>query len=107
LQNNQPLSNLNNNPLINMTFDTNAVNILTVALTNLNTTLVARREEKKAVNYLFFNRREDKDINDFITELEKAFAINRVVNRRKYLIAISCLKGTATNFYDKLVGITN
>jgi len=33
--------------------------------------------------------------------------INRVVDRKKHLIAISCLKEIAANFYDKLVGITN
>ncbi len=90
-----------------MAFDANAANALTVALTNLNTTLVAKGGERKAVNYLSFSERGDEDINDFITELEKAFAVNRVVDERKHLIASSCLKGIAANFYDGLAGITN
>ncbi len=106
-QNNQPLSNLNNNPLNNMTFNTNATNALTLALTNLNITLMAEGGERKSVNYSTFNEREDEDINDFITNLEKAFTINRVSNARKHLVTISCLKGIAANFYDRLAEITN
>jgi len=90
-----------------MTFDTNTTNALTIALTNLNMTLVVGGGERKSVNYLTFSEREDEDINDFITELEKAFAVNRVVDGRKHLVAISYLKRIAANFYDRLVGITN
>src|SRR6266542_113851 len=109
-ENNQPslpLPNLNNNLPVNMTFDTNAANVLIVALINLNITLAAEGEERKAVNYPSFNERSDEDINNFITELEKAFAVNRVVDDRKYLVAISCLKGIAANFYNRLAKITN
>ena len=73
----------------------------------MNITLVAREKEKKSVNYLIFSEKEDKDIHDFITELEKTFAVNRIVDAKKHLVAISYLKETATNFYDRLVGITN
>ena len=38
---------------------------------------------------------------------KKAFVVNRVVNNRKYLIAINCLKGIVVNFYDGLVEIIN
>jgi len=109
-KNNQPPLpplNLNNNLPMNMAFNANAANTLTVALTNLNTILAAGGGERKAVNYPFFSERDDEDINDFIIELEKAFTVNRVVNGRKHLIAISCLKRTAANFYDELAGITN
>ncbi len=74
-----------------MAFDANVTNILTVVLTNLNTTLAAGEEERKAVNYPTFSRRGDKDINNFIMELEKAFVINRVVDSRKHLLAISII----------------
>ena len=90
-----------------MTFNVNATNALTVTLTNLNTTLAAEGGEQKAVNYPSFSRRDDENINDFITELEKIFAVNRVSDGRKHLVVISCLKGTAANFSDGLVGITN
>jgi len=73
----------------------------------LNITLVAREKEKKSVNYLTFSERGDKDIHDFIIELEKTFAVNRVVDAKKHLVAISYLKEIATNFYDRLVEITN
>jgi len=90
-----------------MAFDVNAANALTVALTNLNTTLTAEGRERKAVNYPSFSGRGNEDINNFIMELEKTFAVNRVIDGRKHLVVISCLKGTAANFYDRLVGITN
>ncbi len=90
-----------------MAFDANVANALTVALTNLNTTLAAEGGERKAVNYPTFSEKDDEDINDFIINLEKAFAVNRVVDGRKHLIAISYLKGIAANFYDGLVRITN
>jgi len=83
-----------------MTFDTNAANTFTVALTNLNMTLVAEEGEKKSVNYLTFSERGDKNINDFIIEVEKAFVRNKVADDRKHLVTISCLKGIAANFYD-------
>ncbi len=89
-----------------MTFDANATNALTLALTNLNAALV-RGRENKTVNYLTFSGKDNKDINDFIIELEKAFIINRVADNRKHVIAISCLKKIAANFYDRLAGITN
>ena len=90
-----------------MTFDTNAANALTVALINLNMTLAAAAGERKVVNYLSFSGRGDKDVNNFITELEKTFAVNRISDGRKHLVVISYLKGTAANFSDGLIGITN
>ncbi len=68
---------------------------------------MAEEREKKAVNYLSFSGRGDEDINNFITKLEKAFAVNRVINSKKHLVVISCLKEIAANFYDGLVRITN
>src|SRR6266542_1325453 len=88
-----------------MAFDANAANTLIVALTNLNMTLIVGEGERKIVNYLTFSRRGEEDIDDFIAKLEKAFAINRVSNNRKYTVAASCLKGIAANFYNRLVGI--
>ncbi len=61
--------------------------------------------ESKSVNYLTFSGRGDEDIDDFMSELAKAFAINRVPDNRKHIVAASCLKGTAANFYDGLAGI--
>ncbi len=90
-----------------MTFDANVANAFTVALTNLNTILIVGRGERKAVNYSSFSERSDKDINNFIIELEKAFVVNRVIDSRKYLVVISCLKWTAANFYNRLAEITN
>jgi len=76
-----------------MVFDTNTANIYIVALTNLNMILVAESEKKKIVNYLTFSKRNEKDINNFIVELEKAFVINRVFDNKKHMVAASCLKG--------------
>ncbi len=90
-----------------MTFDVNVANALTVALINLNTILTVGGGEQKVVNYPSFSEREDENINDFITKLEKAFVVNRVVDGRKHLVAISCLKEIAINFYDELIGIMN
>ena len=90
-----------------MAFNANTANALTVVLTNLNMTLAVGGGEKKAMNYPSFSERDNEDINDFIIELEKAFVINRIVNGKKHLVIISCLKGIAANFYNRLVEITN
>jgi len=88
-----------------MIFNINAANTLTVALINLNIMLVAEEEKRKVVNYLTFSERGNEDINNFIVELEKTFAVNRVYDNRKYMITASCLKEIAANFYDGLVRI--
>ncbi len=90
-----------------MAFDTNVANMLTLALTNLNVILAKRGRENKIVNYPIFSRKDDKDINNFIIELKKAFTVNRVADNRKYLIMISYLKGIIANFYNRLAKITN
>ncbi len=59
-----------------MTFDANAAQALILALTNLNAILAGGGRENKSVNYLTFSGRGDKDIDDFMSELTKAFAIN-------------------------------
>jgi len=89
-----------------MTFDANAAQALTLALTNLNATLARGSRENKSVNYPTFNGRGDEDIDDFMSKLAKAFAVNRVPDNRKHILAASCLKGTAANFYDGLADIT-
>ena len=71
-----PPNESENNPLINMTFDANAAQVLTLALTNLNMTLAGDGRENKSVNYSTFSERGDEDIDDFMSELAKAFAIN-------------------------------
>jgi len=70
-------SNLNNNLFDSIAFDTNVANAFTLALTNLNTTLTSEGKKNKTVNYLTFSRRGDKDIDNFISELKKTFAVNR------------------------------
>ncbi len=67
--------------------------------------LAGKGRENKFVNYPTFSRRSDEDINDFMSELAKTFTVNRVPDNRKYIVAASCLKGTAANFYDRLVSI--
>ncbi len=59
-----------------MAFDTNAAQALTLALTNLNVTLVGRGKENKSINYPIFSRKGDEDINDFMSELTKTFTVN-------------------------------
>ncbi len=89
-----------------MAFDTNAAQALTLALINLNATLARGDKENKSVNYSTFSGRGDEDIDNFISELTKAFAINRVSDNRKHIVAVSCLKEIAANFYDGLASIT-
>ncbi len=89
-----------------MTFDVNVAQALTLALTNLNVTFAGRGKENKSVNYPTFSRRGEEDINDFMSELTKAFAVNQVPDNRKHIMVASCLKGTAVNFYDRLASIT-
>ncbi len=89
-----------------MAFDANAAQALTLALTNLNTMLTGGGRENKSVNYPTFSERGDEDIDDFMSEIAKAFAVNQVPDNRKHIVAASCLKGTAANFYDSLAGIT-
>ncbi len=89
-----------------MVFDANAAQALTLALTNLNVMLAGRSRENKSINYPTFSERDDEDIDDFISELTKAFTINQVPDNRKHIVAASCLKGIAANFYDRLAGIT-
>ena len=105
-ENNQPPLPPPNLPPLNMAFDANAAQALTLALTNLNTTLAGEGRENKSVNYPTFSGRGDEDIDDFMSEITKAFAVNRVPDTRKHIVAASCLKGTAANFYDSLAGIT-
>src|SRR6266540_5895168 len=88
-----------------MTFDANAAQALMLALTNLNMTLAGGGRENKSVNYPTFNERGNKDIDDFMSELAKAFAVNRVPDNRKHIVVASCLKEIAVNFYDRLAGI--
>ncbi len=89
-----------------MIFDMNVAQILTLVLTNLNVTLTEKDRENKSVNYPTFNGKDDEDIDDFMSELTKAFAVNQMPDNRKYIVAASCLKGMATNFYDGLGDIT-
>ncbi len=89
-----------------MTFDVNAAQALMLALINLNVTLAGRGRENKSVNYPTFSEKDDEDIDDFISELTKAFAVNRVPDNRKYIVVASCLKRTVANFYDGLASIT-
>ena len=41
-----------------------------------------------------------------MSEIAKAFTVNRVPDNRKHIVTASCLKGTAANFYDGLASIT-
>jgi len=61
---------------LNIVFNTNAAQAFTLALTNLNAMLAGEGRENKSVNYPTFSRRDDKDINDFMSELTKAFTVN-------------------------------
>ena len=72
----------------------------------MNATIAEGGRKNKSVNYPTFSERGDEDIDDFMLELAKAFAINRVSDNRKHIVAASCLKETAANFYDGLAGIT-
>jgi len=67
-----------------MAFDANAAQALTLALTNLNAMLVGGGRENKSVNYPTFSGRGDEDIDDFMSEIAKAFAVNRVPDNRKH-----------------------
>ncbi len=88
-----------------MIFNANMANALIVALTNLNAILAGEGEEYKIVNYLTFSERGDENVDDFIVELEKTFAVNRIFDNKKHVIIASYLKGTAANFYNELAGI--
>ncbi len=59
-----------------MAFDANAAQAFTLALTNLNATLAGGERKNKSVNYSTFSGRGDEDIDDFMSELVKAFAVN-------------------------------
>jgi len=66
-----------------MIFDVNVVNTLTLALTNLNATLAeAENRKSKTVNYLTYSKRDDEDIDNFIKDFEKAFAVNNIAAGR-------------------------
>ncbi len=69
-------------------------------------TLAGGGRENKSINYPTFSGRGEEDIDDFMLELAKTFVINQVLDNRKYIVAASCLKGTAVNFYDRLADIT-
>jgi len=59
-----------------MTFDANTAQALMLTLTNLNAILAGGGRKNKSVNYPTFSERGDEDIDDFISELVKAFAVN-------------------------------
>ena len=44
-------------------------------------------------------------MNDFISDLEKAFVVNKIVANRQHIVIISCLKKTAASYNNKLNGI--
>ena len=72
----------------------------------MNTTLAREGRENKSVSYPTFSERGEEDIDDFISELAKAFTVNRVPDNRKHIVVASYLKRIAVNFYDGLAGIT-
>ncbi len=72
----------------------------------MNTTLAREGRENKSVSYPTFSERGEEDIDDFISELAKAFTVNRVPDNRKHIVVASCLKGIIANFYNRLAGIT-
>ena len=90
-----------------MAFDINITNMLILILTNLNTTLVEKDQKNKILSYSTFSKRENENVNDFVNDLKKTFLMNRILNRRKHIVAISCLKDIIANYYNSLNGITN
>src|SRR6266498_1253609 len=93
------------NQISNQIFFGTLAQALTLALTNLNVTLAEGGRENKSVNYPTFSGKGDEDIDDFMLELAKAFAVNQVSDNRKHIVAVNCLKGIAANFYDGLADI--
>ena len=61
----------------------------------------------KTISYFIFNKKGNKNINDFIINIKKIFAINKIIDIKKYLVAINYLKKTITNFYNDLAEIIN
>ncbi len=91
----------------NIAFDANVTNIFILALINFNAILIREDKENRIISYLIFSEREGENIDDFINNLKKAFAINRVANGRKHIVTISCLKSTTTSYCNKFNKITN
>ncbi len=91
-----------------MIFDANATNILIFTFINLNMMLTGRIIRKnKSISYPIFSEKDDKDVNDFISDLKKVFTVNNMLNNRKYIVTINCLKKITANFYDSFNGIIN
>jgi len=61
--------NINSLNLNNIIIDNNLANLLINVLKEII-------RKMKTISYLTFSKKGDKDINDFITEIEKVFTIN-------------------------------
>ena len=79
--------------------DNNAAAILAAALTSLQNVVTASREGRIA-QLPTFSGRADEDVREFIRRLEIAFQANQVADNKRFHIAISCLTGTAANWYE-------
>jgi len=79
--------------------DNNAAAVLAAALTGLQNMVAAPREGRVA-QLPTFSGRADEDVREFIQHLEIAFQANQVADNRRFHIAISCLTGTAANWYE-------
>ncbi len=90
-----------------MVFDINIANALTLVLTNLIATLVGQGRENKTISYLIFSKRRNKDIDNFINNLEKIFEVNRITDNRKLVVTTSCLKSIAASYHDGLAVVAN
>ena len=62
--------------------------------------MVAAPREGRVAQLPTFSGQADEDIREFIRRLEIAFQVNQVADNRRFHIVISCLIGTAANWYE-------
>ncbi len=69
-----------------------------MALIGLQNIVVALREGRVA-SLLTFSEKADKNVREFIWQLEIVFLANQIIDGRRFDITVSCLTGITANWY--------
>ncbi len=84
---------------MNNQINNNAIAILAVALVGLQNVVAASREGRVII-LPTFGGWADKNVQEFIWQLEIVFLANQIINNRKFNIEISCLIDMMANWYE-------
>ncbi len=78
--------------------DNNVTIVLAAALVDLQNIVAASRKGRIALLPIF-DKRADKNVSEFVKQLEIVFLANQITDNRKFHIGVSCLTGIVINWY--------